>query len=80
MNASDRYDEIFMNLFQVSKDELAGLQYQGVKAWDSVGHMNLITELEQEYDIMMDTDDVIDLSSYSEGKRILRENYDVEID
>lgn len=80
MTAIEKYDEVFMKLFQVSKDELEGLSYQGIKAWDSVGHMDLVTELEQAFDIMMDTDDVIDLSSYKEGKRILKENYDIDID
>ena len=47
--------------------------------WDSVGHMTLVAALEDEFDIMMDTDDIIDFSSFEVGKQILKK-YDVLID
>ena len=47
------------------------MQYQSVELWDSVGHMSLVAALEDEFDIMIDTDDIIDLSSYEKGKEIL---------
>ena len=60
-------------------EQLSGLKYQDVTTWDSVGHMSLIAALEDAFDIMMDTDDIIDLSSYEKGKEILsKEEYGVE--
>ncbi len=53
------------------------LSYQSIAQWDSVGHMALVTALEAEFDIMLDTNDVIDMSSVAEAKRILRK-YDVD--
>lgn len=47
------------------------LEYNGIKEWDSVAHMALIAAIEQEFDIMIDTDDVIDLSSYAKAKEII---------
>lgn len=47
------------------------LAYQSVSAWDSVGHMGLITQLEEAFDIMIDTDDIITFSSFEKGKLIL---------
>jgi acyl carrier protein len=41
--------------------------------------MSLISALEEAFDIMMDTDDIIDFSSYEKGKEILKK-YDVEIE
>lgn len=73
-----KYNEAFIGVFNVSEKELADLAYQSVKAWDSVGHMALIAELETQFDIMMDTDDIIDFSSYEKGKEILKK-YDVTI-
>ena len=49
-----------------------GLAYRGIPAWDSVGHMRLIAALETEFDIMLDTDDVLDLSSFAKAVEILR--------
>jgi acyl carrier protein len=47
------------------------LIYNSVAAWDSVGHMSLMAALETEFDIMMETDDIIDFSSYPKGMEIL---------
>ena len=47
------------------------LSYQGIPQWDSVAHMTLIAALEDEYEIMLDTDDIIDMSSVGKAKQIL---------
>ena len=39
------------------------LAYGTIAEWDSTAHMILITEIENQYDIMLDTDDIIDMSS-----------------
>ena len=78
MTNLEKYNNVFVENLQVSEDQLANLKYQGVELWDSVGHMTLVAALEDAIDIMMDTDDIIDLSSYEKGKEILKK-YDVEI-
>ena len=78
MNNLDRYNQIFIETFEITNDKLEGLTYQSVPLWDSVGHMNMIAALEETFDIMMDTDDIIDLSSYGKGKEILSKNYDIQ--
>lgn len=50
-------------------DELA---YQSITQWDSVAHMALVAAIEEEFDIMMDTDDVIDMSSFAIAKNIVQ--------
>lgn len=77
MTNLEKYNNVFMENLQITEDQLAGLQYQGVELWDSVGHMSLVAALEDEFDIMIDTDDIIDLSSYEKGKEILTK-YGVE--
>jgi acyl carrier protein len=73
-----KYAQAFITCFGVTEDKLAELTYQSISEWDSVGHMGLIAELEDIFEIMMDTDDIIDLSSFEKGKEILKK-YDVEI-
>lgn len=81
MSNLEKYNEIFTKTFEIGEDQLAGLLYQGVAAWDSVGHMSLISALENEFDIMFDTMDVIDFNSYEKGKEILsKEEYGVIFD
>ncbi|MCR5168372.1 MAG: acyl carrier protein [Oscillospiraceae bacterium] len=77
MNNIEKYNKVFMESLGVTEEQLAGLEYTGVDSWDSVGHMNLIACLEEAFDIMMETDDIIDFSSYEKGKEILAEKYDV---
>lgn len=79
MSNIEKYNKAFMEALEISEDQLAGLHYQDTDAWDSVGHMGLIAALEEAFDIMMDTDDIIDLSSYEKGMEILsKEEYGVE--
>jgi acyl carrier protein len=72
----EKYDKIFIENFKATPEQLPGLTYQSIPSWDSVGHMAMVAELEDAFDIMLEMDDIIDLSSYEEGKRIL-EKYDI---
>lgn len=71
MTNHEKYDNAFVKVFEVSESQLPGLRYQDITAWDSVGHMSLISTIEDAFDIMMNTDDIIDFSSYEKGKEIL---------
>ena len=76
MNNLEKYNNAFVESFGVAVDELESLEYQKITAWDSVGHMQLIAALEDSFDIMFDTDDIIDFSSYEKGKELLKK-YDI---
>ena len=80
MTNLEKYNKAFMETLGVTEAQLPSLQYQGIEAWDSVGHMTLVSALEDAFDIMLDTDDVIGLSSYEKGKEILssKEEYGVQ--
>lgn len=77
MTNLEKYNQVMCDSLQVSEDQLPGLKYQQVPLWDSVGHMTLVANLEDAFDIMMETDDIIDFSSYEKGKEILAK-YDVD--
>jgi acyl carrier protein len=69
-------------VFRTSLDLPAGtpvddLQYQDNEKWDSLAHMSLVAAIEDEFSIMIDTDDVINMSSFEEAVRILAK-YGVE--
>ncbi len=78
MTNLEKYTQAFVNAFEVSQDEAKDLKYQAIQAWDSVGHMGLIAVIEEAFDIMMETEDIIDLSSYEKGKEILSEKYSID--
>lgn len=68
---------IFKEALELDEDVIIeNLVYNSIAQWDSIGHMTLIAEIEDAYDIMLDTDDVLDMSSFLKAKEIL-EKYDV---
>jgi len=78
MSNLEKYNQVFKETFNVEDSQLAGLTYQSVNSWDSIGHMAMIATLEEAFDIMMETDDIIDFSSYEKGMEILTKNYNVQ--
>ncbi len=78
MNNIEKYAQVFCTTFELEADKLSGLKYQSIELWDSVGHMSLIANLEDTFDIMMETDDIINLSSYEKGMEILSTKYGVQ--
>jgi acyl carrier protein len=52
------------------------LEYGTVKEWDSIGHMKLISEIESNFDIMIDTDDVIAMNTFGRAKDIVKKYSD----
>ncbi len=72
MTNKERYDKVMKEALDLQPQDLnEGLVYNSMPAWDSVGHMSLIAALETEFDISMETEDIIDFSSYLKGMHIL---------
>ena len=72
------YNQTFTKTLGIKEIKLKKLGYQGVKSWDSVGHMNLISVIEKKFNIEMDIDDIVDFSGYEKGKKILKK-YKIKI-
>ena len=73
-----KYNTAFIESFGIDESVLDDLEYESVMEWDSVGHMGLIAEIEEAFDIELEMDDVIDFSSYVKGKDILKK-YNIEV-
>ena len=67
-----------MTNFRVDREQLPVLTYHSVSVWDSIGHMMLIAALEEKFNIMIETDDIIGFSSYENGKKILNK-YNINV-
>ena len=79
MLANKKYSEIFKTALNIGDDKLnENIKYNEIEEWDSIGHMTLVAALEEEYKITMETDDIIDLSSFKKGIEILRK-YNIKI-
>ena len=72
MDNIEKYDNAFMETFSIENKSLQDLEYNKIEQWDSIGHMTLISDLEDKFKITFETDDVVDFSSYKKGKEILK--------
>ena len=72
--------QVFRDAFQLADPiDWATVRYAETEGWDSLAHMQLVTDLEDRLDVLIDTDDVIDLSSFDKAIEILAK-YGVVVD
>lgn len=71
MTNLEKYTQAFVNAFEVTPEQAATLKFQDIPAWDSVGHMGLIAQIEEAFGIMVEPDDIVDLNSFDKGKELL---------
>ena len=77
MNNNEKLVQVFSEALGIEREGVVDdLQYNTIKQWDSTAHMVLVSELEAAFDVMLDTDDIIDMSSVGKAKAILGK-YDV---
>ena len=74
MSNLKKYQKIFVDTLAIDekKTKLASLKYQDIQEWDSIGHMTLISNLEEQFKISIETDDIVDFSSFKKGMEILK--------
>jgi acyl carrier protein len=73
MSNKEKYQDIFVNSLALEKSKFnENIKYNEVPEWDSIGHMTLMSGLEVGFGITMETDDVVDFSSYKKGIEILK--------
>lgn len=78
MSNLEKYTKAFTETFEITEEQTKGLKYQDIQAWDSVGHMGLVAAIEDAFNIMLDPDDIVDLSSFEKGIEILKK-YNIEM-
>ena len=71
MAAREKYDTIMIRNLKVTPEELPGLKYRGIPAWDSMTHMDIVAELEEAFHIRFENLDIMRFSSYEKGLEIL---------
>ena len=65
--------QAFVDALAISPEtDFESLAYRGIEEWDSVAHMLLVAEIEDVFEIMIDTDDVIEMSSYPAARDIVK--------
>ena len=79
MENENKLRKTFSSALSVAEDKIDdSLEYNGIPEWDSIGHMTLISAIEDEFKISIETDDIIEFSGFKKGKEILNSKYNVK--
>ena len=66
-------NDIFIKSLSIDTKKFnENIKYNEIPEWDSIGHMTLMSGLEEGFGITMDTDDIVDFSSFKKGIEILK--------
>lgn len=72
MSNLEKYYQAFINTFEVNVDKLnEDFNFNEIEQWDSMAHLMLIAELEDAFEIMFETDDILHFGGYKNGIKIL---------
>ena len=72
MNNKEKHNQSFLSSLSIDDKILSeNLKYNDIPEWDSIGHMTLMSALEDAFEINIETDDIVDFSSYKKGLEIL---------
>ena len=73
MSNQHKYHDIFIKSLSINSNKFnENIKYNEIPEWDSIGHMTLMSGLEEGFGITMDTDDIVDFSSFKKGIEILK--------
>ena len=79
MSNKEKYQDIFIKSLSMDKSKFnTDIKYNEIPEWDSIAHMTLMAGLEEGFGITMETDDIVDFSSFKKGNEILKK-YKVQI-
>ena len=74
----EKYKEVFLKSLSIESDKFKEeLEYNEIPEWDSIRHMSLMSELEEEFNISLETEDIVEFGSFKKGIEIL-EKYKVK--
>jgi len=73
-----RLRRVFAEALAIGEDEVTpDLAYRGIPQWDSVAHMALVAAIDGEFDTFLETEDILDLSSFAMALSILRDRHGI---
>lgn len=79
MTNLEKYNAIFQEVFGASVNQLGdNYSKETVSEWDSVHQLNVIALMEENFDLMLDPEDIMACTSYNAGKDILAK-YGIEL-
>ena len=78
MSNREKLKEVFVSALGIAAEVAESAVFKETPGWDSVGHVNLMNEIEEAFDVSLEPDDILDFKSFGVGMEILKK-YGVEL-
>ncbi len=71
MANKEKLIDVFVSALGISAAQAETAVFKETVGWDSVGHVNLMNEIEEAFDVSLEPDDILDFKSFTGGMEIL---------
>lgn len=72
MSNNETLKTVFISILEIEANDITtDLKYQSIPQWDSINHMFLISEIENVFDIEINSEDILEIKSFEEAQKVL---------
>ena len=78
MNNLEKLNQIFCEVYSVEESALnENFVNTNVETWDSIHQLSMVAAIEEAFDLMMDAEDILEMTSYENVKQLLASKYEI---
>ena len=78
MKNLEKLNQIFCEVYSVEESALnEGFVNTDVDTWDSIHQLSMVAAIEEAFDLMMDAEDILEMTSYENVKQLLASKYEI---
>lgn len=78
MTSLEKLNQIFCDVYSVDESALnETFVNTNVDSWDSIHQLSMVAAIEEAFDLMMDAEDILEMTSYENVKNLLKSKYDI---
>lgn len=78
MTNLEKLNQIFCEVYSVGESALNETFINtNVDSWDSIHQLTMVAAIEEAYDLMMDAEDILEMTSYDNVKKLLTDKYEI---
>lgn len=78
MTNLEKLNQIFCEVYSVEESALNETFINTeVDTWDSIHQLSMVAAIEEAFDLMMDAEDILEMTSYENVKQLLTSKYEI---
>ncbi len=78
MTNLEKLNQIFCEVYSVEESALnENFVNTNVETWDSIHQLSMVAAIEEAFDLMMDAEDILEMTSYENVKQLLASKYEI---